>query len=423
MDVRLIHESTSRSLIEVTRFQERILSRRNVVFVNGQVFFQCQLRTWSEDTCYESEPSNATPDIPWGSLLARALSQENSPYESFRDLIMFYSDREFSYDSDALNAASGLLRMLAARLECATMQGLPELTLDAYLLFYTTREKSKHGRRAQFPSYTWVGWKGRVQWFDHTSYESHVSYDISDPADWVRSHAWISWFKRIADGSAYSITDLPEMNSSRSTYKLKARDRLRRIIPSLQTNFEYAAVTTEASRPTHNYPYPLLEFWTVSIHLKIKASTDPQDAKDSTVAASKFELLDKDAYVCGYVLFDGPPPQLPEESSAIILLSETNYGREDFPLLSESRPLAGGEGDKQEFELSQPSDHEEANKAPRERSPSLQDGVDNGWDYYWIMLIEWDNGVAERRGIGQIYKTAAEYSFLPGPVWKKIILA
>lgn len=56
-------------------------------------------------------------------------------------------------------------------------------------------------------------------------------------------------------------------------------------------------------------------------------------------------------------------------------------------------------------------------------SPGFYDRIVNRWDYYWVMLIEWDNGIAERRGIGQIYKTAAEKSFPPGPVWKQIVLA
>lgn len=34
------------------------------------------------------------------------------------------------------------------------------------------------------------------------------------------------------------------------------------------------------------------------------------------------------------------------------------------------------------------------------------------------MLIEWDQGIAERRGIGAIRKESIHESFEPGPVWK-----
>jgi hypothetical protein len=42
---------------------------------------------------------------------------------------------------------------------------------------------------------------------------------------------------------------------------------------------------------------------------------------------------------------------------------------------------------------------------------------------YNVMLLEWNGGIAERRGIGIMYKEAVERSFTPGPLWKEIFLA
>jgi hypothetical protein len=41
---------------------------------------------------------------------------------------------------------------------------------------------------------------------------------------------------------------------------------------------------------------------------------------------------------------------------------------------------------------------------------------------YQVMLIEWIDGIAERRGIGSIPDSIVENSSPPGPVWKEILL-
>lgn len=43
--------------------------------------------------------------------------------------------------------------------------------------------------------------------------------------------------------------------------------------------------------------------------------------------------------------------------------------------------------------------------------------------YYNVLLLEWNGGIAERRGIGAIYQKAVERSYRPGPLWKEIFLA
>ena len=44
------------------------------------------------------------------------------------------------------------------------------------------------------------------------------------------------------------------------------------------------------------------------------------------------------------------------------------------------------------------------------------------WGSYNVMLVEWQKGLAERRGIGLLRKEAIHQSFQPGPQWKEIVL-
>jgi hypothetical protein len=149
------------------------------------------------------------------------------------------------------------------------------------------------------------------------------------------------------------------------------------------------------------------------------------------------ELSDRDSDFCGYIWYDHSAPEISKAHSEFILLSETNYGRKESSI-----PL---ETEVQQDDLQAQSDGEEAlsihsgDEYTRNQMPWSEicgpgpDLLDQGiapwtqatepWDYYWVLLIEWDNGVAERRGIGKIFKIAAEKSFPPGPVWKQINLA
>ena len=43
-------------------------------------------------------------------------------------------------------------------------------------------------------------------------------------------------------------------------------------------------------------------------------------------------------------------------------------------------------------------------------------------DLFWVMHIVWYEGIAERRGIGQVTAEALENSFAPGPVVKEVFL-
>lgn len=48
--------------------------------------------------------------------------------------------------------------------------------------------------------------------------------------------------------------------------------------------------------------------------------------------------------------------------------------------------------------------------------PSLEE------DLVWIMHVEWTDGIAERRGIGQIYVSGLEAAVAPGPKLQIVML-
>jgi hypothetical protein len=44
------------------------------------------------------------------------------------------------------------------------------------------------------------------------------------------------------------------------------------------------------------------------------------------------------------------------------------------------------------------------------------------WDLLWVLHVAWKDGIAERRGVGQILVSAIESSCSPGPEIKQVLL-
>lgn len=42
---------------------------------------------------------------------------------------------------------------------------------------------------------------------------------------------------------------------------------------------------------------------------------------------------------------------------------------------------------------------------------------------YYVMLLDWADGIAERKGMGYILRNHVSRSLAPGPEWKEILLA
>ena len=59
------------------------------------------------------------------------------------------------------------------------------------------------------------------------------------------------------------------------------------------------------------------------------------------------------------------------------------------------------------------------------REKALEFGLERYVDQenlFYVMLIQWRGGIAERKGLGSIWQKAVERSLPPGPKWKEIIL-
>lgn len=113
--------------------------------------------------------------------------------------------------------------------------------------------------------------------------------------------------------------------------------------------------------------------------------------------ANPYDILDQNGQYCGLLLLDS-------KKSHTLMLSKA----QEFAILSRDNNRGSIQFSLRGLDLSDPQ--------CRLKDPYLSR------EYFWVILIEWINGIAERRGFGQIHSKALENSYQPGPTWKEYIL-
>ena len=133
-----------------------MLSRRVLLFVNGRIYYQCRRTTYCEDI--EIPPVNGwsldSIDMP-----TRIFREK--PFVQFTSAVELYTRRELTNGNDILNAFEGMQLVLEKRIGDRVYYGALETMMDPSILWESTKRLS---RRPGFPSWSWSGWTGEIQW-------------------------------------------------------------------------------------------------------------------------------------------------------------------------------------------------------------------------------------------------------------------
>jgi len=315
-----------------------------------------------------------------------------NPPLDYSTMLVHYTKRALTNQNDALRAMTGIIRRFAEVMKCQFLEGLPTASFDRFIVFHAF--DSILYRRSSFPSYSWTGWRGAIDVDINPlvifGYESDESGD-SDGNNWLRNRTWIVWYKRSPAGVTSLVWD-PAANDafpSRDINYLGYRDRrlfsdTRQIGKNLNTR--RTNPTEDVSFSQAIPAYPLLQFWTLSVFYTLT---------DIDVFEATGYFADRSNAICGFVWLDG--------------FKETTFFEAKGPfeaiLLSESY----------RFRFS-----EQLNRRLKNDHYPKKAGQ---WRYYNVLLLEWQGGIAERRGFGHICQEAVERSLAPGPTWKEIFLA
>ncbi|KAK5797988.1 hypothetical protein VI817_004279 [Penicillium citrinum] len=299
-----------------------------------------------------------------------ALESDTPPLFTFQTLVLYYSSRNLTHASDAINAIAGTLRFFETRLHSPMLYGLPLFSLDISLLFYGMRLQ----RRPEFPSYSWAGWTGEIQWSAVPEWSDETESNRRGPAanDWLDTRTWIVWYQRKGDGNIQHLledTEASDVPKRHIGYRHRHHTWLTgmNVIP-----------TPDLYSSIHNYT--LLQFWTYSAHFKLRSTERPS-------FKGNMHLVDSEDKICGRAFIHEIETIQTEVPVELLILSECSV------------PLGDHFDDAQDLNVH----------------------IDN-WQCYWIMIISWEDGVASRRGIGTLDRHAINQGYPPGLEWKEVLL-
>ena len=147
-------------------FQEKVLSRRCLFFMEEQVYWECQRASWCEETCLETSPEYR---FSWEVSNLRFFSDREFPVGekmagedviwAFSRLIQEYTSRTLTCGEDTYNAFSGLVHILEDLTGAKIFQGLHVSEFNRCLCWHNG-ESSDLKSGNEFPTWSWLAWTG-----------------------------------------------------------------------------------------------------------------------------------------------------------------------------------------------------------------------------------------------------------------------
>ena len=230
--------------------QEKVLSKRLLIFGGEQVYFQCKTCQWYEDTICENPNENA---------ILETLALDNhlfgTPFTQYQGILTHLAHRDFGLRDDILNAFRGLENLLRQTLSNEFHWGLPISIFDVALGWYHPYHYPAR-RRLNFPSWSWAGWDYSGITIARHSF-SHPFHEFVGRE--------VKWYRLCEDRPRRQVIDAPLPAFVKST-----RDN-----PLGRLNYEEPMdLITLVSGRLPNQPLGprlshMLQFWTSSAYLKV----------------------------------------------------------------------------------------------------------------------------------------------------------
>jgi hypothetical protein len=344
-----------------------MLSRRCLLFVNGRIYYQCRRTTYCEDMEMPSVNGWSLDSIDMPTRIFR-----EKPFVQFTSAVELYTRRELTNPNDILNAFEGMQLVLEKRLGEKIYYGAMETMMDPSILWESTKRLFP---RPGFPSWSWSGWIGEIQW-KYTEV----------------ARSWIEWHADQATG----VHPFPK----------QAYERIPPPIP----------------RPVHTGPmlchdlsskFPLLHFRTIAAQFKLVA---PSLIHKSVISPLRKRLTGPSA-----LSTVRPAPADPGLIRAGIADRNGDWcGTIDLDVSWMNRV-----GTPLDFlVMSRVSRFTEDELAIWEGTlPDAVEEVMQKRDYgvYNVILTSRRDGIYYREGLGRILTEALDRAIDPGPEWKDII--
>ncbi|EED12097.1 hypothetical protein TSTA_001680 [Talaromyces stipitatus ATCC 10500] len=193
-------------------FQERLLSRRCLIFTGGQVYFQCRSTSMSEDIFADKKGEGWSLDLN-GAPLQTLTQLSHRGLWFYCNCVRLYTNRSLYEPFDILAAFSGMCRLMEETFRSPFIFGLPTSHFDFALLWVPSGRsqtlkkpvsREEMYKNMKFPSWSWCGWKSD----NGIKYEHQfVEGCVADICAWLKDHTWIDWHVRDGYGTPQRLWD------------------------------------------------------------------------------------------------------------------------------------------------------------------------------------------------------------------------
>ncbi|KAH7411488.1 heterokaryon incompatibility protein-domain-containing protein [Cadophora sp. MPI-SDFR-AT-0126] len=411
-------------------FQERLLSRRCLLFTHGRVYFQCQATAMSEDIISEKETAGWSIELGHAPLHLLANLNEK-PIALYKNCVELYTTRSLTRSEDILAAFNGISNLLGGRLNAHFVFGLPDSHFD-WSLLWEPRAASSHRsipaqagtsgnqnrpKQMRFPTWSWSGWTGVMEY-----HHARLSGPSTNLHTWLMERTWIIWYIRDGLGRLRMIRNEPPeaghhtkqvehrwcgylseaprdagLHHQYDPYgrKKKFPDQdgtvFHRTLPGPVFPYGVKMASPDAGPNLLRPDKPYLQFWTWSARFRI--SQQPVNETPLGEGLARFDIADRNGDWCGTIV-------LAHAQSSEIDLRAAH----EFIALSEAKNFADEEYDGWTYYQAAERDESE-------------------WDLYYVLLIQHDEEeIAHRIGLGKIYKEAFSRSCQGEQQWKELLL-
>ena len=384
-------------------YQESVFSRRRLVFFNGLISWQCAHAHWSElETVSPSLTGQLVPrEDSRDKVLLPVSKTERAATPNFllfMDIVEDFNSKKLSYPEDAHDAFTGVLSSLAMSFPGGFISALPTLIFSEALIWTprhgldpTARRTAASSptttasRKSKLPSWSWIGWEGTIWWayvfrsVDFLRVNSAPGFTMTPTVQW-RSHTR-------PDGPGTPIPDI------RSKYKHLQNSTT----PTLPSQWErhqkdndiYYTPPDTQTLPDTDYQYPIPSASEIdpnnTVELTPYISTRTRRAflhngKNNPIKHDfDINITDRNGTLVGFLT--------PNEGKADTIVDM------DLELVE----IAFGE-----WPVTSKKHYEEV------VDEIAFSGSVGTYEFYWVMWISWEGGIAYRRGIGRVFKGAWE---------------
>jgi len=161
--------------------QEDQFSHRRICFFNDTVRWECDSAMWCEDR----EITENWHDDFTNKQGYTGREVFTDPYPNigrYNNLVQIYNVKQFTHPEDVLEAFLGITSALSFKFNGGFLCGLPVMFFDASLLWQPTnllrRRTAPKPTPSRLPSWSWAGWHGRVTAsYFQDDFQSYIKQD------------------------------------------------------------------------------------------------------------------------------------------------------------------------------------------------------------------------------------------------------